>query len=328
MKKLKTGKILAIAGIIVAVVVLIGILYIIYFLPNIPLNKDIKVGSTSVRIEHGKYLANHVTVCIDCHSTRDWTRFSGPPMPGTEGKGGEKFDQSKGFPGEFYAANITPYHLEKWSDAEIYRAITSGVSSNGHALFPVMPYPYYGQMDTEDIFSLIAYIRTLAPITNDPAKSKADFPMNLILHFIPKHANPQSLPLKTDTASYGKYLVMAASCIECHTQVKNGQIIPGKSFSGGRDFPISSGIVSSANITPDPQTGIGKWTRQTFIARFKAYDPAINPVQPAGKGDFNSLMPWTMYAGMDTTDLVAVFSYLRTVKPMVNQVVKFKAFTN
>ena len=46
------------------------------------------------KIERGRYLANHATVCVDCHSTRDWSRFSGPIVEGTEGKGGEIFDQN------------------------------------------------------------------------------------------------------------------------------------------------------------------------------------------------------------------------------------------
>ena len=46
---------------------------------------------TKERIERGKYLANKVMVCVDCHSKRDWSKYSGPIVPGTEGMGGEVF---------------------------------------------------------------------------------------------------------------------------------------------------------------------------------------------------------------------------------------------
>src|SRR3989339_614088 len=118
-------------------VIVLGILYIVSFLPNIPV-QDIKVEITAQRIERGKYLANHVTVCIDCHSPRDWNKFSGPIKPGMEGTGGEKFDQTMGFPGNFYSANITPANLKNFSDGEIFRAMTSGVKKNGDVIFPVM----------------------------------------------------------------------------------------------------------------------------------------------------------------------------------------------
>jgi len=45
---------------------LIAIIYIVSFLPNIKV-EELKVDLTSSRIERGKYLANHVTVCMDCH---------------------------------------------------------------------------------------------------------------------------------------------------------------------------------------------------------------------------------------------------------------------
>jgi len=51
-----------------------------------------------------------------------------------------------------------------------------------------MPYPNYGRMDKEDIYSMIAYIRSLAPIENEVPESKPDFPMNFIINTIPVKA--------------------------------------------------------------------------------------------------------------------------------------------
>jgi mono/diheme cytochrome c family protein len=323
MKKNVIWKILGFVLLGVIVIFCGGIGYIIWFQPRIPL-QEIKVEATADRVERGDYLAHHVLVCIDCHSTRDWTKFSGPVTSGTEGKGGEKFDQSVGFPGTFVSANITPYHLSGWTDDELYRAITSGVGKGNRPFFPVMPYLYYGMLDTKDIYSVIVYIRTLKPIPYDPSASSADFPMNIILHLIPAPAHPSKSPEPADSVNYGKYLVTAASCIECHTQAdKHGKLLEGMSFAGGREFQMPWGIVRSSNITPDKGSGIGSYTEQAFINRFKAYDPTIHPLATVNKGDFNSIMPWSMFAGMTNGDLASVCQYLHSLKPIQNQVVKF-----
>src|SRR6202012_5065901 len=111
------------------------------------------------KIERGRYLANYVTVCMDCHSTRDWSKFSGPLKEGTLGQGGELFNQKFGFPGTYYSRNITPEGISRYTDGELFRLITTGVTKEGKPMFPVMPYPYYGKMDPDDIMCVIAYIR-------------------------------------------------------------------------------------------------------------------------------------------------------------------------
>src|ERR1035437_5877507 len=67
----------------------------------------VPIHVSAALIQRGQYLANHVAVCMGCHSARDWDLFSGPIVPGTEGAGGERLDKGLGFPGTFYAANIT-----------------------------------------------------------------------------------------------------------------------------------------------------------------------------------------------------------------------------
>jgi mono/diheme cytochrome c family protein len=324
MKKKKWPVILG--GMVTAVVVIIVcvILYIVLFLPDIPLT-EVKVEPTPARIERGKYLANHVMVCMDCHSTRDWSRFSGPMVTGTEGKGDEVFDQKMGFPGSFHSPNITPFSLKSWTDAELYRAITSGVSKDGHPLFPIMPYPAYGTLDNEDIYSIIAYIRSLPSLENTPPRSNPTFPMNVILHLIPAKASMGARPQATDTLAYGDYMARAAGCIECHTPAEHGQIVKTLAFSGGREFQMPDGtILVSPNITPDEETGIGKWTKEAFIFRFKTYDLATFKPPVLQKGEMQSIMPWTMYAGIDTTDLTAIYKYLHNLKPVSNKIVKVK----
>jgi len=310
--------------IIVIVVGIAGLLsYVKFFLPSIGAAPALKVESNPEMVERGKYLANHVCVCVDCHSERDWTKYAGPIVPGTTGQGGEIFDQKVGFPGSFCAKNITPYHLADWTDGEIYRTITTGVNKDGKALFPVMPYPLYGQLDPNDIKAIIAYIRTLEPVKKDNIESKPDFPMNFIINTIPQKANPQTRPSKSDQVQYGKYIATASACQECHTKQVKGQVV-GELFAGGFEFQMADGtIIRSANITPDNQTGIGAWTREMFIKKFKTFSDSNYHVPSVQPGQMNTIMPWNMYAGMDTADIGSIYAYLRTVKPVNNIVVHF-----
>ena len=309
---------------VVGVAVLLS--YVKFALPSVGAAPEMKVEMTPERIAHGRYLANSVTVCMDCHSTRDWTKFAGPLTPGTLGKGGERFDQSFGFPGVYYSRNITPKGISRYTDGELFRVITTGVDKEGKALFPVMPYPYYGRMDPEDIKDIIAYIRTLDPVENTVPAPVSDFPMNFIINTIPKKAEPQTKPSHANELAYGAYMVNACACRECHTKVDKGQIIPELAFSGGREFPFPDGSkIVSANLTPDPETGIGNWTKEAFLSRFHTYADSNYKSPTVAKGGMNSIMPWNMYCHMSDEDISAIYAYLQSVKPIKNEVKKFIA---
>jgi len=311
---------------IVVIVILISssMIYLKFVLPDIEPAPVLTVERTPERIARGEYLANHVAVCIDCHSTRDWSRFSGPPTEGTLGRGGDVFDQKFGFPGTYYAKNITPEGISHYTDGELFRTITTGVDKKGKALFPVMPFHYYGQMDEEDIKSIIAYIRTLKPIANPVPESKSDFPMSLLINTLPHQPHFTKLPPKTDVVNYGKYLITAASCIECHTKFEKGSLVAGTEYGGGREFPFPDGsILRSSNISPDEDTGIGGWDVDVFVSLFQAHSDSATLNTKLNPGDFNSIMPWTMYGKMNEEDLKAIFAYLKTVAPIKNEVVKF-----
>jgi len=112
--------------------------------------------------------------------------------------------------------------------------------------------------------------------------------------------------------------------VECHTPVDKGQIIQELAFSGGREFPLATGdTVRSANITSSTTTGIGNWTEEAFINRFKGYVDSNYKPQAVGRGAFNTYMPWTMYGGMKRSDLAAIYAYLHSLPPKENNVVKF-----
>jgi hypothetical protein len=186
-----------------------------------------------------------------------------------------------------------------------------------------MPYLYYGRMDREDIYSVIAYVRSLDPITNNVPDSKLDFPMNFIINTIPQKTSLKKRPEPTELIAYGAYLTNAAACEECHTPVDKGQIIKELSFGGGREFKMLDGsVVRSMNITPH-QTGIGSWTEEMFVKRFTTYADSSYVPPFVAPGEFNSMMPWTMYGKMKEEDLKAIYAYLKTIKPITNTVERF-----
>lgn len=312
---------------ILLIIIILGLagfyIYLQTAFPKVSPVPELKVEATPERLERGSYLVKHVVGCTDCHSHHIVNNFSLPPEPGTEGMGGEVFDENLGFPGSFYSKNITPAGIGKWTDGELFRAITAGVNKDGEALFPTMPYLSFGKLDKEDIYSIIAYIRTLKPIPNEVQKSKANFPMNIILKTIPEDGTFSKRPDKSDKVNYGKYLVTAADCFMCHTQQKKGKPVEGMEFAGGFEFILPGGIIArSANLTPDNETGLGNWTKEQFVNKFKSFDNPEAKNIKVKAGEFNTIMPWTGFAGMTVEDLESIYDYLRTLKPVKNKVEK------
>lgn len=322
MKKLL--KIGAIVLGVISVLIISGFIYFNSTYPKVTPAPNVKVELTTERIERGKYLANSVAVCMDCHSERDFSKYSGPIKPGTEGMGGSVFGRELGLPGTIPVKNITPAALGNWTDGEIIRAITSGINKHGEALFPVMPYTNFINLSEEDLYSIVAYIRTIKPIKNEVGKKDLDFPVNYIEKTLPLGAyKPLKAPDKTDVIAYGKYLTTIASCTDCHATAKDGERVAGMEYAGGNEIKLPFGIIRPANLTPDVETGLGSWTKEQFIKRFKSMtlDEIKNiEIQP---GSFNSIMPWTQYAGMSEEDLGAIYEYLHSLKPVKNMVAKF-----
>lgn len=281
--------------------------------------------SAKLMIRRGEYLAHHVTLCMDCHSQRDFNQFSGPPVAGTEGMGGEMFDMKNDIPGTVYIRNITSDTVNgigNWTDEEIARAITKGISRNGDTLFPLMPYPHYNTMSKDDIYSIIAYIRTLKPNSNKVPERKLFIPISMAYPPLRSNSLDNNVkPVVSDMVKYGEYVTNSAACMDCHTSMDKGQFVMQKYMAGGRKFDMGTFVVTTPNITPDSATGIGKWTEEMFLEKFKLYrDPASYKSNP---GKNNSLMPWSMYANMDDFDIKAIYRYLRTIPPVNNVIVKY-----
>jgi hypothetical protein len=300
-----------------------GLGYLFYAFPKVPAAGEYRIEATPERLARGKYLNDHVLGCTTCHSERDWTRFSGPVKPETIGVGGQVF--ALGPAGTLYSKNITPAAIGSWTDGELLRSVTAGVSRDGTPLFPLMPYPHFGVMADDDIHAVLAYVRSLKAIENlNIPERDLNFPLNLIVRTIPEPAAPGTRPPVTDKLAYGRYMLRSALCADCHTPIDDqGTPLPGMAFAGGMEFVETGYRSRSANITPDADTGIGTWTEQQFIDRFKSFEGVTPPVLSETERRQNTTMPWTAYAGMTREDLGAIYAALRAQKPVVSRITKF-----
>jgi mono/diheme cytochrome c family protein len=310
-------------GVLTIVVVLsLGFAYLYFGNPATAPPSSIKIEPSEARLARGKYLFHHVAVCGDCHSQRDFTRFGGPVIEGGDGLG-FAFPQEMGFPGTVVAPNITPDKdagIGNWTDGEVIRASLEGVSRAGSALFPLMPYADFRHMSDEDVYALVAYLRTLPPAKNVLPRSKINFPVSMLINSAPKPAGHVPPVDRNDPVKYGGYLTRLGGCAGCHTPMEKGEPLPGKQLAGGEIFRTPMGTVVSANITPDKDTGLGKWSEQDFLHKFYQYRKYVEEGSPKIGPESFTLMPWLPFCQLPEEDLKAIFTFLKTQPPVYNAV--------
>ncbi len=269
---------------------------------------------TPVRWARGKYLVENVSVCMDCHSPRDWTKHDAPMIPGMEGAG-QDMSLLKGLPGRVVAPNLTPdpeTGSGTWSDDALARAIREGIGHDGRTLFPMMPYERFRQMPDEDLASVVVFLRSLPPVRNPLPKTEIIFPVKYLIRSVPQPVtDPVPAPDVSDPVKRGAFLVTMAACRDCHTPMDKGEPLPNMDLAGGQVFEGPWGRVASANLTPDP-SGIPYYDEILFLQAIRTGYVKARPL--------NQIMPWHIYGGMTDEDLKAIFAYLKTVKPVKHYV--------
>jgi nicotinate dehydrogenase subunit B len=101
----------------------------------------------------------------------------------------------------------------------------------------------------------------------------------------------------------GSYLAAAGDCVSCHTRPG------GKAFAGGLALDTPFGVIYSANITPDAQTGIGRWSEQQFTRAMREGTGADGRrLYPA--------FPYGAYTKLSDQDVRALYAYLRSLQPV------------
>lgn len=110
----------------------------------------------------------------------------------------------------------------------------------------------------------------------------------------------------TAFCSDGEYLFAISGCLACHTAEE------GPPLAGGRAFETPYGTFYSPNITPDPKTGIGRWTSKQFSAALR------HGQAPDGSAYF-PVFPYSSYQLMTEVDANKIFEYVLTRSPVQKQ---------
>lgn len=260
-------------------------------------------------LKRGTYLMNGPVACGNCHNTR---APDASFVPGMEFAGGFNI-VDPAF--NVYSANITQDKetgIGAWTDAQIITAIREGRTREGKINFPPMPVPTYNNMSDDDVKAIVAFLRTVKPIRHEVKESKYN---------VPQQAMPPAKGLPAPPASnklaHGSYIVNTlAHCFECHSGPDaNGAPDPKNRLgAGGFLITLAPGLtVKTANITPDPDTGIGKWSDADVK---KALTEGI---RPDGR-HLSPPMPYPFFKNMTDEDIAAVIAYLRTIPPIKNSV--------
>lgn len=307
-------KALKITGLTVGVLVLIIGLAIVWFqLKPLPtyevVDSGLKVEVTPQRVHTGALIS--ANLCAVCHMTDDGT-LSGRQIEDVDGLG------------KIYSANITRhkvYGIGEYTDGELFYLLRTGVKRDGHLVLPMMFSSV--QMSDEDLFSLIAFLRSddpaVQPSGNIIPRYKQTFLskmlFNLALKPLPWSGQPVAAPDKNNRLAYGEYLVKGRHmCYECHSGSfeTNAPLNPENSvryLGGGSEFrDIRTGeVIKIPNITPDPEHGIGDYSLEAFITAVKY-----------GKNNEGRMLRFPMmpFAGVDSSDITAIFQYLQTVPPL------------
>jgi mxaL protein len=127
----------------------------------------------------------------------------------------------------------------------------------------------------------------------------------------PPHAEP------SDEFARGAYLAKIAGCVGCHSpRADSGDLVADRLMTGGK-HPIAAGALGRIyppNITPDPETGIGKWSDEDIVKALK------EGLAPDGR-ILSSAMPWrTQSSFLSQADARAITIYLKSLSPVVNRV--------
>ncbi len=255
-------------------------------------------------LERGTYLMESIVACGNCHVQRDG---EGKPLFDRGLSGGFVFDEE---PFKAYAPNITPDRetgIGKWSDAQIVKAIREGIRPDGSLIGPPMPIMFYRGISDDDAKAIAAYLRAQAPVRHSVPKSEYRF--KLPPSYGPAIGSKVVAPPRKDTVKYGAYLAgPLGHCMDCHTPWVND--VPDMKQVGAGGNPIKGpwGVSVSRNLTPH-ESGLKGWS-DAEIAR------AIREGVRKDGSQLKPPMAYGWYKNIDDTDMKALITYLRALKPL------------
>jgi hypothetical protein len=264
-------------------------------------------------ILEGKRIAS--MLCASCHFNPATNALTGHYMP-------EVIEF-----GKIYSANITQdkqYGIGKYTDGQLLYLLRTGIKPDGTFLPPYMP--KFVHMSDKDLHGIIGWLRSDDPMVtakNIPdTVSEPNFFAKFLCTIAFKPAtypeNPIVAPDTNNLVAYGKYITIGKiECFGCHSKNFEGLNVqePEKSegfLAGGNPIPGEAGkLISSANLTPDPETGIGLWSENQFVKALKF------GIRPDGR---TNRLPMAPYAAMTDLEARSVFAYLNSLPPVKNKI--------
>jgi mono/diheme cytochrome c family protein len=284
-------------------------------IPYYPPGKvELKVDVTPERV--GRGLRTVQILCANCHLDNETGTLAGKPMPDVPAQFGTA-----------HSANITgdpETGIGSWTDGELAYILRTGVRRDGRYTPPWMV--KLPNMADDDLKDVIAFLRSDHPLVR-PVRAKRPASQPSLLTKVlsrvafkplPYPEAPIVAPDFADKVAHGRYLVQArAMCFPCHSAdfAKLDEFVPERSagyLGGGNAMPDMNGrIVKTANITADPETGIGKWTEDEFVRLLRT---GVRPDQTV------IVYPMVPFPELDDDEARAIYAYLRTVPPIKNAV--------
>jgi mono/diheme cytochrome c family protein len=217
--------------------------------------------------------------------------------------------------GTLYPPNISPDPVDgigRWTTRDLANALLSGVSPSGTHYYPAFPYTSFTHMGLEDVRDLVAYLRTLPPVTGRTPPHDLPFPFSIRravglwkrLYFVPGPIAPD--PSRGAAWNRGRYLAEALShCAECHSpRDMLGGVRSASRYAGGQD-PEGAGY--DPNITP---AAIGHWSREDLI---RVLTDGMTPDLRMVGGSMRSVVETT--AQLPETDRAAIADYIISLPP-------------
>ena len=125
---------------------------------------------------------------------------------------------------------------------------------------------------------------------------------------------PSSLPQHEAVVENGERLFVAGGCLSCHKPGKQAKGADASLPSGGASLVTPVGTFYPPNLTPDNETGIGRWKAWHFVNAMK------RGLSPDGQ-HYLPAFPYTSYGAMPVTDIMDIFGYLKSL-PAVQSVNK------
>ncbi|MEM7114596.1 MAG: cytochrome c [Chloroflexota bacterium] len=286
---------LASIGIMVRNLLLVAVGFVIVFhligqsrLEQAPfvVTKPISIPTEAEAIARGEQLAT-ISSCSWCH---------GADLSG-------KVLEDRAVTGYIPAPNITPAGVAStYSDADWERALRHGVAPDGRTLV-IMPSHHYDSYNDEDLGALIAYLKTVPPVSNSLAPRKITFPGTIIFGVLAypnwgvvsvNHVAVGHHPVPVgETIEYGQYLVEIATCGSCHTDNLTGNSDPNLG-------PVAPNITATSALQG--------WSEADF-SRFMR-----TGTKPSGR-QIDDQMPWRNYSHFSDLELRAIWLFLQSVEP-------------